>query len=238
MLADPKGSIDERLRALAEYAGSDHPDTVLVSHIVRKVDSRALEALREKYRYGLEHYMPDGPLKYLDLVAWTYRKLRLARRLGLDSGRPLTILDLGAGGAHFARVCRHFGHTVVSTDIHTEFYDDVAALLGVERTRASVEPGIVLPDFGCKFDLVTAIAIIFDQVQWNVRYWSLDQWKFLLNDLLARQLRFPGRIYLELNRQKDGKYNSEFLRYCANSGASTTNDGAIDWSFPQPSHLA
>jgi SAM-dependent methyltransferase len=239
MRLDPRASISGRLAELAEAVPANDPDFALVRRIFEPIPDERLAALQRKYEAELGDFEsePAGEYKYLDVVHWTYDKLRLARSLGLDNRTPLSILDLGAGGGHFARACLEFGHHVVSVDIDVPVYDDVAQLLGVRRTIMRVEPGMPLANFDRKFDLVTAIGINFHQIEWNAVHWSLAHWKFLFQDLTVRQLRFPGRIYFELNRECRGEdcweYNSEVLEYCADRGAKVTDRGAIDWHFSE-----
>lgn len=229
-----------QLASAAQLRGAEDPLFILTQKILDGVDPRAIEDLQEKYKAEMAIAKPSGPPKYLDVPLWTLNKAQLAGALGLDTAPPLSILDLGAGACHFSRVCHYFGHSTVAVDIEVPLYEDIAGVLGVQRTIHTVEPGVALPDFGRRFDLVTAVAINFHRIVVNVSYWSLEQWKFLFNDLVSNQLRFPGRLYFELNREFRGGelvINSELIDYCASNGAEITKGYAIDWRFPEFRHL-
>ena len=208
----------------------------MAKRILHGISDTQFIDLQQKYRSELDEFDANsaGELKYLDLAHWTGEKLKLARALDLDRSSPLAILDLGAGAGHFARICNFFGHHVTSVDVEVQIYNDIARLLDVSRTIMRIEPEVPLPNFDRKFDLITAVAINFNQIDWNVRYWSLEQWKFLFSDLVSRQLQFPGRIYFELNQEYRGDqliYNSELLEYCERNGAAVSERGVINWEF-------
>ncbi len=236
----PNLPYQSQLTSAAQWMGAEDPTFILAAKILDGVDPRAIEDLQEKYKAELAVAKPAGPPKYLDLPLWTLNKAQLACALGLDTAPPLSILDLGAGACHFSRVCHYFGHSTVAVDIEVPLYEDIARVLGVPRTIHTVEPDVALPGFGRRFDLVTAVAINFHRIVVDVTYWSLEQWKFLFNDLISNQLRFPGRLYFELNREVRGGelvVNPELLDYCAGNGAEITKGYAIDWRFPECRHL-
>src|SRR6266404_5919080 len=231
---DPRQALSCQYSALAEYAGTQDSPATLVKRVLEGISDVQIAGLQERYKAELDEFEAAGEFKYLDLPYWTYFKLRLARELGLDKAPSLSILDLGAGAGHFARICNHFGHSITSLDVEVRVYEDIARLLNVQRTIIRIEPEMPLPNFDRKFDLITAIAINFHQIEWNMRHWSLDQWKFLFNDLVSRQLRFPGRIYFELNKEYRGDrlvYNPEVLEFCARNGAAVSEGGVIKWEF-------
>jgi len=231
---NPRVTIPERLAALKFLIGEAHPDVALVERILDGVSDPALAQLRATY-------LKNGASSFLDVVFFTYHKLRLARTLGLETGPARSVWDIGCGGGHFSRVCRHFGHFVLGTDQQHPVYGDIANVLGVERTINIIEADTPTADFGRRFDVVTAIAVEFNHLYPRgvpPRYWTLDHWRFLFNDLMRRQLNFPGRIYIDLNcEQRDGRgvYNVELMRLCAQHGADVNERrGLIDWKFDAP----
>jgi hypothetical protein len=236
-LPEPAKPYALQFSRVADYAGADNPALILTEKALAGVTGQQIAAVQEKYKQELAEFKA-GPLKFLDVPYWTFRQARLARTLGLEAAAPLSVLDLGTGGGHFPCVCHHLGHSTVATDIEVPIYDDIARVLDVRRTFSPVHADQPLPDYGRKFDLVTAIAINFHRIDIAARiYWSVEQWRFLFNDLIQNHLRFPGRIYFELNREYRGDtliYNPELLAWCAANGAIATDRGAITWQLSEP----
>lgn len=67
-------------------------------------------------------------------------------------------------------------------------------------------------------------------------YWTLDQWRQLLDDLAARATKRPGRVWMRLNceeRQGGPAYNPELIDLVEARGASVDRGrGVIDWRLP------
>jgi len=217
---------------LAKLKGPSE-DVALVEEIVRSMDLSRLDELGREHAEAVLA-KPASMYKYIEPVVWTHDKLKIVKQIGLHKSKPLRIWDIGAGPTHFAKICRHFGHEVVSTDIEVPVYDEIASALGERRTVSAILPGVKTPDLGGKFDLVTAIAINFNWKSAGV-YWTLEDWKFLLRDLLDRQLRYPGRIWLSLNHEIHGderRFNPELMDYMESLGAVVTRErGYIDWKL-------
>jgi len=227
-------TLDARLDALRENVSSE--DFAAIKAIVRAADHATLSALAKEHAAKVEARR-DVNHKYIDPVYWAYHKYDIAKRLGLLSSPPLRILDIGAGACHFAAVCRHYGHDVVSTDIEVPIYDEIAAAWGETRTIHRVEPQTPLPNRG-KFDMITAIAINFHGKrvpEGQKPYWTMDDWKFFLRDLTSNQLRYPGRIWFRLNVEIwDGQkvFNSEVMDLLEAHGAVVDRrKGTIDWKL-------
>jgi SAM-dependent methyltransferase len=211
-----------------------------------RVDIGRLNGLRVQYAERVRKAGADSRYKYLDVAFYTLQKLLLAQRLGLDDGLPRRVLDIGTGGGHFPFVCRYLGHEVVGLDIENQVYEGIAACLGVERTIYRVEPGAALPALGGKFDLIVACNITFDEIATRDRerqrsYWPLAEWQYFLDDLIANQLRYPGRMYFKLNQQAKGRvlgfrrfvYNDVLLAAAErNGGVVSRRRGIIDMFFP------
>jgi SAM-dependent methyltransferase len=228
-------TIDERLDDLKATIGPDHPDVALVEGILEEVSEAQFEKLRQL------HSGDPGSKKYLDVVYWTYQRLRYVRSLGLAGGPQRAILDIGCGPGHFLKICLFHGHTGIGTDVERPIYRDLSAALGVDRRVVPVAPENPSPDFGQKFDLITAMSVEFHRLTPDgegSRYWSLDHWKFLLNDLTGRQLNFPGRLYLHLNREIRGGelvQNTALIELCRSAGARVNfTSGQIDFVLDAP----
>lgn len=201
--------------------------------LMATVDAPCLDALRRQHEADIREASAVSGYKYLDVAFHTLQKLLLARDLGLDVGPPRRVLDIGTGGGHFPFVCRFFGHQVVGIDIENALYGGIAACLGVQRTIICIRPLEPLPNLGERFDLITACDITFnDKDDRNGRrhYWSLTEWKFFLDDLIANQLRYPGTLYLRPNREFQApllgvtplNYNRELLAMAARNGATVS----------------
>lgn len=241
-------SVEDRMEALRAHLAprGDEGAAMLatVGEIVEASDLARTDQLRAAHMDDLTGTGPNqgraSPYKYLDIVFWTFAKLEAAQAIGLDrAARPLRILDIGAGACHFARVARHLGHEVVSTDIDQPIYDEIAATLGERRVIQGVWPMQALPDLGGRFDLVTAMAINFHNFvpPEPEPYWGMEEWAFFLNDLTGRQLNTPGRIWIQLNKEyRDGEavFNPRVLDLCERHGAKVTPRGLIDWTVEGP----
>ena len=62
-----------------------------------------------------------------------------------------------------------------------------------------------MPDFGRKFDLITAFATAFHGSQADAWRWGEKEWDFFLADLESR-LKPGGRIFFDLNAAYHGEY--------------------------------
>jgi SAM-dependent methyltransferase len=158
------------------------------------------------------------------------------------------MLELGCGGGHFARVCKHFGHTVVASDIEFPAYYGIAAALGVTRTINELHPLKDMVEVEGKFDLIAATATEFNVFTDHStdgspkRYWTLEEWKYLIVYMLRNNLRSPGRIYFELNYEQNATgrhFNAALMEFFAAHGAQVNFErGRIDWRMQPAEALA
>jgi len=244
--SDPLQTISERLATLGSALRlSPRRREILrdLRALMATVDSPRLDALRAQYADRIRKASADSRYKYFDVVFYTWLKLRLAGELRLNEGPPRRILDIGTAAGHFPFVCRFFGHQVVGIDIENPVYEGIAACLGVERTIARVEPMTPLPDLGGRFDLITACNLTFNEKrnpQGPRLRWSPGEWQFFLDDLVVNHLRYPGVIYLQLNKEPSGRflgfdrlaYDRDALAVAARNGASISRrHGTATMSF-------
>lgn len=198
--------------------------------LMAAVDGSRLDMLIEKHAEAIRNADPASGYKYLDVALYTLQKLLLAHELGLEGGLPRRVLDIGTGGGHFPFVCRFFGHRAVGIDIENALYEDIAACLGVQRTIVRIEPQTPLPDLGTKFDLITACDITFndkDDRDGRRVYWTMAEWQFFLNDLVANHLQYPGTLYLKLNKEwHKGAFGSDRLSFNREVLAMAARNGA------------
>ena len=168
------------------------------------IDWLQFKELRHKYPYR-----PGSPQinRFEDVVYWIEINVERAQDVWLDRSPSLSILDLGSGAGYFLYVCKHFGHDVVGFDTDAEpLFAATTELLGVQRVIGRIERQTPLPDFGRKFDLVTAHRICFHRIG-KVRdgvEWSIADWKFFLDDVRSRLLNENGRLLLDFNPRADG----------------------------------
>ena len=70
------------------------------------------------------------------------------------------------------------------------------------RPELTIEP---LPNFGRKFDLITAFATAFHGSLEHAWRWGEKEWDFFLSDLESR-LKPGGQIFFDLNAAYGGEY--------------------------------
>lgn len=169
-------------------------------------------------------------VKYINPVTWFESKLTQALRLELNTRAPADILDLGTGPGHFPVVAQFYGHRVLGTDLpyratgqleRGHLYDAMADIYQFRRIPLKIEQFVPLPQMERKFDLVTAFMAAFN-VDAERRPWTIEAWKFFLNDLQANVLTNKGEIYMSLD---DKKLTPEVWCFLS-SHAVFTNDKA------------
>lgn len=231
--SDPIRTIAERMAALWRPPGWHRRRREIrqnLNALMSTVDSARLDALRAQYAERMQKASADSRYKYLDVAFYTLQKLLFAYDLGLHEGPPRRVLDIGTGAGHFPFVCRFFGHHAVGIDIDNALYDGIATCLGVERTIVRVEPRMRLPDLGGRFDLVTACNVTFNDKRTPRGprlYWSVEEWQFFLDDVVAHHLRRPGTLFIALTKERQGRlmgvdrlgYNRQVLAMAGRNGA-------------------
>ena len=176
--------------------------------IIASIDREKFLAIKE--RHAVENPGSAWP-KYLDLKKWMEVNIRHVRDLELDYGRRRDILDIGSGAGYFLYICKWLGHRPLGLDIdEVPMYPEMTRMLGLERVVWRINAFTPLPDLGRKFDLITAFMICFNNHN-RPGLWGVPEWDFFLDDL-ARHLKANGRVWLELNRQRDGSFMTEELR--------------------------
>ena len=136
--------------------------------------------------------------KFLDCNYWLRANVKRAIALNLHKQRKLRILDIGTGIGFFPYVCRHLGHTVISTEINrlsgesSLIYPAMRAAAGTFKPRTLFIRAPRLR-IGRRFDLICAYMVCFGR-DWRSKDWSA----FLLDSNEA--LSTNGRLYLRFNR--------------------------------------
>lgn len=192
-------TIEEQVERIRSRIGANGYLRGLYDDILGRVN-------REKNRELIRRYGAtagfDGELKYIDCAYWLWHKLGLAIELGLDKAPPLRLLDLGTGAGHLCAVANSFGHKTLGLDVENEIYGGLCELLGVTRIIGRVDRRQPLQDLGQRFDLITALSIVFDLIPGG-QFWSKDDWRWFLDHLIEHHLQPSGQIFFWLNSYRD-----------------------------------
>jgi SAM-dependent methyltransferase len=192
--------------------------------VIETIDPVAFERLRK--RYAVANPGADWP-KYLDLDRWIGINIRRIRQTELDLARPKRILDLGCGAGYFLYIAQLLGHSGVGLDMdRLSMFREVTRLLGVRRVVQRIDAFQRLPDFGQRFDLITAFMICFNNHKMP-DLWKVPEWEFFLEDL-TKHLTPRGRVWLELNQEYDGTfYTPELKEFFQKRGARISEQKVI-----------
>ena len=213
-LLSGQGLASARKHTLRSFRGNRFP--LEKKRVIETIDPVAFERIRQRYA-------GDNPTedwrKYLDLDRWITINIRRIRDIELDLARRKRILDLGCGAGYFLYVAQLLGHTGLGLDLdRTRMFAEITSLLGVRRVIQRIRAFHPLPDFGEKFDLITAFMICFNSHR-RPNLWGVAEWDFFLDDI-AKHLAPRGRIWLELNRESDGTiYTPELKEFFLKRGA-------------------
>jgi SAM-dependent methyltransferase len=184
--------------------------------VIETIDPVGFDQIRR--RYTVSDPGADWP-KYLDLERWIGVNIRRIRELELDLSRPKRILDLGCGAGYFLYIAQLLGHSGVGLDMdRLPMFREITRLLDVRRVVQRIQAFRPLPNFGQKFDVITAFMICFNNHKMP-ELWGVPEWEFFLDDL-KKHLRPRGRIWLELNQEYDGTfYTPELKEFFQKRGA-------------------
>jgi len=176
--------------------------------VIETIDPVEFEQIRRRYRVADPG--ADWP-KYLDLDRWIGVNIRRIRQLELDVARPKQILDLGCGAGYFLYIAQLLGHSGIGLDMdRLSMFREITQLLGVRRVVQRIDAFRPLPNFGQKFDVITAFMICFNNHKMPA-LWGVPEWEFFLDDL-AKNLNARGRVWLELNQEYDETFYTPQLK--------------------------
>ncbi len=183
-------------------------DSLTSGRLLSKIDQDRLRDIQRRYASSTDQYA-----KYADASRWLKRNLPRIRQLRLDRSPPKQILDLGCGGGFFLFLAKQHGHSGIGLDVADHaICGELVELFGVERKVWRIQEFQPLPDFGRKFDFVTAFSTAFHRSADQSRGWGTDEWNFFLDDLLNRQLKPGGEVFFEINSGKDKRYFPSAVR--------------------------
>jgi len=178
-----------------------------IERFLAKVDNNRLREIQRRYANSKDRYA-----KYADVEHWLKINLPRVEDLKLDRSPPKQILDLGCGAGFFLFLAKQFGHSGIGLDVDDfPLSNELSELFGVERVTWRVRALQPLPDFGRKFDLITAFSAAFNRSEDESRGWNTGEWKFFLDDL-DRHRKPGGQVLLEINSGKDQRYFSAEIR--------------------------
>jgi cyclopropane fatty-acyl-phospholipid synthase-like methyltransferase len=185
-----------------------------------KIDTERLREIQKRGANSSDRYA-----KYADVEHWLKINLPLVRKLSLDRSPPKQILDLGCGAGFFLFLAKQFGHHGLGVDVDLyPLSNELIDLFGVERVTHRIRAFQPLPEFGRKFELITAFSSAFGRSEDEARGWSVEEWKFFLDDL-ERHRASGGEILLEINSGKDGRYfPSEVRDFFLSRGAQVNGE--------------
>jgi SAM-dependent methyltransferase len=172
-----------------------------------KIDIERLREIQRRYAGSGDRYA-----KYADVEHWLKINLPRVQELQLDRSPAKDILDLGCGAGFFLFLAKQFGHSGLGLDVGDfPLSNELIELFGIERVTQRIRALQPLPDFGRKFDLITAFSAAFNRSEDESRGWNIEEWNFFLDDL-DRHRASGGQILLEINSGKDRRYYPAEIR--------------------------
>ena len=191
--------------------------------VIETIDPVAFDQIRQRYTGSNS---TEDWRKYLDLDRWIAINIRRIREIELDLARRKRILDLGCGAGYFLYIAQLLGHSGLGLDMdRLSMFREVTRLLGVRRVVKQIEAFRPLPDFGQKFDFITAFMICFNNHKMP-DLWKVAEWEFFLDDL-AKHLTPRGRVWLELNQEYDGSFYTPELKEFFQKRGATVNEQKV-----------
>ena len=172
----------------------------------------------------------DRYAKYADVERWLKINLPRAQELKLDRSSPKRILDLGCGAGFFLFLAKQFGHEGIGLDVADfPLSNELIDLFGIKRVTGRIRAFQPLPDFGGKFDLITAFSSAFGRSEDESRGWTVEEWKFFLEDL-ERHRADRSEVLFEINSGKDGRYFAPEVQKFFSSRDARVNDERVRFS--------
>lgn len=139
-----------------------------------------------------------------------------ATQLNLHKKNNLSILDLGTGAGYFPYICNFYGNYAECLDIEgNEFYDHSTDALSLIKYHHEIVYNKKLP-IDKKYDLICAYMICFNGHKTKA-IWGIHEWSIFLKNILEKNLKEEGKIFLSFNLENDGQPFSKDLKKFFNS---------------------
>jgi len=116
---------------------------------------------------------------------WDDEARKIAKGLGLDTGPPQRIVDLGCGFGYFIRICREWGHNAIGVDRPNPLIDNATTVLEVPCVLHEIHEYEPLPESICDCDLVTTFGVNF-RLGGRSAYWHTLEYDYLLAGIMCR----------------------------------------------------
>ena len=142
----------------------------------------------------------------------------LVRALELDLHKKskLSILDLGTGAGYFPYICNFYGNFAECLDIAgNEFYDHSTDALKLKKYHHEITYNQKLP-VDKRYDLICAYMICFNGHKTEA-LWGVQEWSVFLKQVVQKNLKDGGKIFLSFNLEDDGQPFSQDLKKFFNS---------------------
>ena len=185
--------------------------TLTPENILKSFDCPDFKQIQKDY--GTTERVDDNR-KYISFpLVWLEKNITRIKAVGLHHGVQKNVLDIGCGVGYFLYINQQLGHKALGLDVDEDpMFGKMINILGVNRRICRINAYEPMPDFGMKFDLVTAHLICFNgHKNYAAPLWTSKEWKFFLNDL-SKQLTPDAEVYFELNCEFDGTFMTPELR--------------------------
>lgn len=166
----------------------------------------------EKYFFLRNNFIQHGLIRALEL--------------DLHKKSNLSILDLGTGAGYFPYICNFYGNFADCLDIAgNEFYDHSTDALKLKKYRHEIMYSNKLP-IKKKYDLICAYMICFNGHKTKT-LWGIHEWSVFLKQIIQKNLKDRGKIFLSFNLEDDGKPFSKDLKKFFNSFSTSFSENEI-----------
>ena len=134
-----------------------------------------------------------------------------ATQLNIHKKSELSILDLGTRAGYFPYICNFYGNYAECLDIEgNEYYDHSTDALSLIKYHHEIVYSKKLP-IDKKYDLICAYMICFNGHKTKA-LWGIHEWSIFLKNVIEKNLKEEGKIFLSFNLEDDGQPFSKDLK--------------------------
>jgi hypothetical protein len=228
---DPLGDLDQRLPFFQKRFRETIAKTMF-DRVIASIDRDLYRAIQKRHSEAVEAGTLPALNKFLDVPAWVRVHALAAEEIGLLSLPPARVLDIGSGGGHLLAVCKAYGHEPLGLDLPNALYAELFQMYGIRRVEGGVTFGKPLPSEVGRHDAIIATGVTFDYHRPRLdggvirRRWTVEEWAGFLEYLTANHLKFPGLLYLHVNRGggRESPFFEPLFRLCESAGAEVEHD--------------